>query len=45
MSYIAAGYTVALCTLGAYAGLLVRRRRRLEALAARDREAFGSGSP
>jgi len=35
MSYIAAGYAVALATLGAYAGLLLRRRRRLEALAER----------
>ncbi|HUO49164.1 MAG TPA: hypothetical protein VMU09_10050 [Acidimicrobiales bacterium] len=36
MSYIAAGYAVALATLGAYAGFLIRRRRRLESLAARS---------
>ncbi|HXX90270.1 MAG TPA: hypothetical protein VEI83_08615 [Acidimicrobiales bacterium] len=35
MSYIAAGYAIALGTLGVYALSLVRRRRRLEALAAR----------
>jgi len=35
MSYIAAGYAAALVTMGLYAGLLLRRRRRLEALAER----------
>ncbi len=35
MSYIIAGYLIALTTLGAYAGLLVVRRRRLERLAER----------
>jgi len=35
MSYIIAGYVIALTTLAAYAGQLVVRRRRLERLAAR----------
>lgn len=35
MSYIVAGYAIALTTLAVYAGLLVVRRRRLERLAAR----------
>ena len=35
MSYIVAGYTIALATLAAYGGLLLVRRRRLERLAAR----------
>jgi hypothetical protein len=43
VSYIAAGYAVALTTLGAYGALLVRRRRRLEALAARTLAAPGPG--
>jgi hypothetical protein len=41
VSYIAAGYGVALATLGAYGALLVHRRRRLEALAARVAERGG----
>jgi hypothetical protein len=43
VSYIAAGYAVALTTLGAYAALLVRRRRRLEALVARTGATPGPG--
>jgi hypothetical protein len=39
VSYIAAGYTVALATLALYAGSLVARRRKLE------RRASGSGTP
>jgi hypothetical protein len=35
MSYIAAGYAIAIGTLGIYAVSLVRRRRRLERLAER----------
>jgi tRNA U34 5-methylaminomethyl-2-thiouridine-forming methyltransferase MnmC len=35
VSYIVAGYVVALATLGTYAAALMARRRRLERLAAR----------
>jgi heme exporter protein D len=39
VSYIAAGYAVALSSLGLYALSLVRRRRRLEREVARARRA------
>jgi hypothetical protein len=42
VSYIAAGYAVALTTLGAYAALLVHRHRRLEAVVARTAGAPGA---